>query len=170
MPVRNKVRGIRAAAAAAAIVVAGVGAETVRRATAAGPSTAPVGVVGPAPVAVAATRASPPRSAAVLKLQREQVDALREATELARQLFQRGLGPVEDVNRLSRKLMETRLRIAATPAERAGVLADALAAAKGQDELLAQMFKAGLTNDMVVQEAKAYRLSIEELICVEQGK
>jgi hypothetical protein len=120
--------------------------------------------------AEAAIPAPQTSSPAVLKLQQEQIHALEEAADVAKQLFQRGLGPGEDVNRLNRKPMETRLRMATSAKERADALSDALAAAKEQDEFLAKAFKAGLANDVTVQEAKAYRLNIEEMICVEEGK
>jgi outer membrane protein TolC len=119
-----------------------------------------------------AAEAAAPRanSPAALKLQQEQINALQQAANMAKQLLEHGLGPAEDVNRLNHKLMETRLRMAASAKERADILSDALAAAKGQDEFLAKQFKAGFANDVSVQEAKAYRLNIEEMICVEAGK
>ncbi len=118
----------------------------------------------------AATPAQQPPSPAVAKLQQEQVDALRQAAELAKQLFQRGLGEAADVVRLNRELTETRLRMATSPKERATVLSDALATAKAEDDYLAQAFQTGLISALAVQESKAYRLSIEEMICVEDGK
>jgi hypothetical protein len=57
----------------------------------------------------------------------EQLRALKQDLTVSKQLFQQGLAPAEDVSRLSRKLMETKLRMAMSAKEWADIRSDALA-------------------------------------------
>lgn len=97
----------------------------------------------------------------LVKLQQEQVATLREASEVAGQLFAHGVGSIADVNRLNRMLVDAELKSATSHNERVSILQDALAAAKKQEEFASQQAQAGVASALAPLEAKAYRLGIE---------
>ncbi len=108
---------------------------------------------------------APAEPGGLAKVRQAEVDTLRQGVDLATQLYSRGLTPTSaDVDRLSRLLVETRLRLAASPADRAAVLRDGLAAAKDQEALATSRFKAGLCSDLDVADAEFYRLRLEEQV------
>jgi len=103
-----------------------------------------------------------PHAPDLSKAGQEEVDTLRNAIDVASQMFSRGLGPAEDVDRLNRTLLQERMRMATSVDERIVALRDALTSAKAQEELASSRFKAGLVSQVAPLEAKAFRLSVEE--------
>ena len=103
--------------------------------------------------------ATQPADVAGLKQQR--VQTLRTASDLALQLYSRGLGDVLPVLQCDEALAAARLAYAGTPAERLAALRDAKATADQHEALAASRFKAGLTSDLDVNLFKAHRLDVE---------
>jgi outer membrane protein TolC len=96
------------------------------------------------------------------KIRQERVETLRQAVDFAQESFAKGVGPIEEVERLNAMLMDARLRAAASADERAAVLREALAVAKQQEEMATQRVQTGLGTEVMRLEAKAYRLGVEE--------
>ena len=71
---------------------------------------------------------------------------------------------------LPQALAAARLEYAGSDAERAKALADALAAAKDREATATKRFKAALTSDLDVYEAKAYRLRVEIMVAEAAAK
>jgi outer membrane protein TolC len=109
-------------------------------------------------------------STELVKLQQEQVATLREASNVANQLFAHGLCPVSDADRINHMLAEAELDAAASPQERVQILQKAIDAAKKQEDLASKQAKAGVANALAPLEAKSYRLGLEVKLSAENSK
>ena len=109
-------------------------------------------------------------STELAKLQQEQVATLREASNLASQLFAHGLCTVSDSDRINHLLIEAELDAATSPQERVQILKKAVDAAKQQEELASQQAQAGVATALAVLEAKLYRLGLEVRLSKESLK
>jgi outer membrane protein TolC len=115
-------------------------------------------------IALQRSRAEVPASnppSDVNKLQEERLSTLKEAQAIAGELYGRGTGTLEDVNRCNRSLAEAELEAAQSAKVRLEILRAAVASATKAEELADQRHKAGLCSRLEPLEAKAYRLRTE---------
>jgi outer membrane protein TolC len=96
----------------------------------------------------------------VSKLQEERLATLREAAKFAAELYARGVGSLDQVNRCNQLLLDAELESAAGK-QRIEILQNAVTSAKRAEEMATQQYQAGMTTQLAALEAKAYRLRLE---------
>ena len=94
-------------------------------------------------------------------LRQQRIDTLRQASDMARQMYEQGLQTLGDVQRIDRMLLEAQLDAAATDKARAEILGKALAVAKQQEALVSDQLRAGAATPLAALEATAERLKVE---------
>jgi outer membrane protein TolC len=116
-------------------------------------------VLWPAHTRAAAAASAP--SGDLPKLRQERIATLREASDLAVQLFKQGLLNGEEVHSLNRRLLQAELEGAGSPEQRVAILRKALEVARKQEEFIAQRERSGLVTPLSSLEAKESRLDVE---------
>lgn len=110
------------------------------------------------------------RPAELEKLRHDRVDTLVSASDLALQLYSRGLGSYSDLLECDRLLLDAKLDAAESPKDRLQVLRDAKDMATDHEKLTKNRFNAGLVSDLDVRLAEAHRLDIEIHLLSEAGR
>jgi outer membrane protein TolC len=124
-------------------------------------------------IALQRSRADVPasdRPSDVNKLLEERLSTLKEAQTIAVELYGRGTGTLEDVNRCNRLLAEAELEAAQSAKARLEILRAAVTSATRAEELANQRHKAGLCSRLEPLEAKAYRLRTEIDLATETAR
>lgn len=109
----------------------------------------------------AAPAEAPEVRPAVVTLRQERVATLQSARDIADRMFASGIGTFEQVERMSRLLVDAQLALAATQKERADILSNAVKDAEKQEAMSEQRVKSGTATALESLEAKAYRLGLE---------
>ncbi len=112
--------------------------------------------------------ARPANEQARRKLLEERIETVRQILREQEQLFQRGEIGFDDVPPWSRRLMEARLSLASTPAERLAALREHRNRMLVCERRLVRLAEAGQVKFLDTLMAKSYRLEADELL-VEAG-
>lgn len=109
----------------------------------------------------AAPAEAPEARPAVVTLRQERVATLQSARDIADRMFASGIGKFEQVERMSRLLVDAQLALATTQKERADILNNAIKDAQKQEAMSEQRVKSGAATALESLEAKAHRLGLE---------